>query len=48
MRNQSKSEEILAYARKDNLPLETLPLDVTNEKLISEAIKKIIVKKVPN
>ena len=45
MRNQSKSEKILAYARKDNLPLETLPLDVTNEKLISEAIKKIIAEK---
>lgn len=45
MRNQSKSEKILAYARKDNPPLETLPLDVTNEKLISEAIKKIIAEK---
>jgi NAD(P)-dependent dehydrogenase (short-subunit alcohol dehydrogenase family) len=34
MRNQSKSEEILANARKDNLPLKTLHLDVTNEKSI--------------
>ena len=45
MRNQSKSEEILANARKDNLPLKTLHLDVTNEKSILEAIKKIIAEK---
>lgn len=42
MRNQSKSEEILTYARQDNLPLKTLYLDVTNEKSILEGIKKII------
>jgi NAD(P)-dependent dehydrogenase (short-subunit alcohol dehydrogenase family) len=42
MRNLSKSEGILDYAKKENLPLETLGLDVTNEKSISEAIKKII------
>lgn len=42
MRNLSKSEGILEYAKKENLPLETLGLDVTNEKSISEAIKKII------
>ena len=45
MRNQSKSEEILANARKDNLPLKTLHLDVTNEKSILDAIKKIIAEK---
>lgn len=45
MRNQSKSEEILTYARKDNLPLKTLYLDVTNEKSILESIKKIIAEK---
>jgi NAD(P)-dependent dehydrogenase (short-subunit alcohol dehydrogenase family) len=45
MRNQSKSEEILANAKKDNLPLKTLHLDVTNEKSILEAIKKIIAEK---
>jgi NAD(P)-dependent dehydrogenase (short-subunit alcohol dehydrogenase family) len=45
MRNQSKSEEILALARNDNLPLKTLHLDVTNEKSILEAIKKIIAEK---
>ncbi|MGA7900431.1 MAG: SDR family NAD(P)-dependent oxidoreductase [Nitrososphaeraceae archaeon] len=37
MRNLSKSEEILDYARKDHLPLETLRLDVTDEQSISEA-----------
>jgi NAD(P)-dependent dehydrogenase (short-subunit alcohol dehydrogenase family) len=45
MRNQSKSEKILANARKDNLPLKTLHLDVTNEKSILDAIKKIIAEK---
>ena len=45
MRNLSKSEEILDYARKDNLPLETLRLDVTDEQSISEAIDEIIGKK---
>lgn len=45
MRNQNKSEEILANARKDDLPLKILHLDVTNEKSILEAIKKIIAEK---
>jgi NAD(P)-dependent dehydrogenase (short-subunit alcohol dehydrogenase family) len=45
MRNQSKSEEILANARKDNLPLKILHLDVTNEKSILDGIKKIIAEK---
>jgi NAD(P)-dependent dehydrogenase (short-subunit alcohol dehydrogenase family) len=45
MRNQSKSDEILAYARNNNLPLKTLHLDVTNEKSILESIKKIIAEK---
>jgi NAD(P)-dependent dehydrogenase (short-subunit alcohol dehydrogenase family) len=45
MRNQSKSEEILANTRKDNLPLKTLLLDVTNEKSILDVIKKIIAEK---
>ena len=45
MRNLSKSEEILDYARKDNLPLETLRLDVTDEQSILEAIDEIIGKK---
>jgi NAD(P)-dependent dehydrogenase (short-subunit alcohol dehydrogenase family) len=42
MRNLSKSEEILDRARKDNLPLETLRLDVTDEESISETIDEII------
>ena len=45
MRNLSKSEEILDYARKDNLPLETLRLDISDEQSISEAIDEIIGKK---
>ena len=45
MRNLSKSEEILACARNDNLQLETLRLDVTDEGSISEAIDMIIDKK---
>jgi NAD(P)-dependent dehydrogenase (short-subunit alcohol dehydrogenase family) len=42
MRNLSKSKEILGYARKDNLPLKILQLDVTNKESISEAVEKII------
>jgi NAD(P)-dependent dehydrogenase (short-subunit alcohol dehydrogenase family) len=45
MRNQSKSEEILGHTKKDNLPLETLHLDVTDEKSISEAIDEVIAEK---
>lgn len=45
MRNLSKSEEILDYARKDNLPLETLRLDISDEQSISEAIDEITGKK---
>jgi short-subunit dehydrogenase len=45
MRNLSKSEEILGYARKDNLPLKTLRLDITDEESILRAIDKIIVEK---
>ena len=42
MRKLSKSVEILNHAKKESLPLETLGLDVTNEKSISKAIEKII------
>jgi NAD(P)-dependent dehydrogenase (short-subunit alcohol dehydrogenase family) len=45
MRNLSKSDEILGYARKDNLPLKILRLDVADEESISEAIDKIISEK---
>jgi NAD(P)-dependent dehydrogenase (short-subunit alcohol dehydrogenase family) len=45
MRNQSKSKEIFGKAIKDNLPVETLHLDVTDEKSISETIAKIIAEK---
>ena len=45
MHNLSKSDEILGYARKDNLPLKILRLDVADEESISEAIDKIISEK---
>lgn len=45
MRNLRKSDEMLVYARKDNLPLKILRLDVTDEESISEAIDKIISEK---
>ncbi|MGH9965612.1 MAG: SDR family oxidoreductase [Nitrososphaeraceae archaeon] len=45
MRNLNKSNEILDYARKDNLPLKVLRLDVTDEESISDAIDKIISEK---
>ena len=45
MRNLSKSKEILDYAKRDNLPLMVLHLDVTDEKSISGAIDKIIAEK---
>jgi NAD(P)-dependent dehydrogenase (short-subunit alcohol dehydrogenase family) len=45
MRNQSKSKEIFGKAIKDNLPVETLHLDVTDEKSISDIIEKIIAEK---
>jgi NAD(P)-dependent dehydrogenase (short-subunit alcohol dehydrogenase family) len=45
MRNLSKSEEMLACTRKDNLQLETRRLDVTDEGSVSEAIDMIIDKK---
>ena len=45
MRNLSKSGEILGYAKRDNLPLKTLRLDITDEESISGAIDKIIAEK---
>lgn len=45
MRNLSKSNEILGYAGKENLPLKILCLDVTDEESISESIDKIISEK---
>lgn len=42
MRNLSKSGNILGRARKDNLPLKTLRLDVTDEESISETIGNIV------
>jgi NAD(P)-dependent dehydrogenase (short-subunit alcohol dehydrogenase family) len=45
LRNLSKSNEILGYAKKDNLPLQILHLDVTDKDSTSEAVDKIIAEK---
>src|SRR5262245_23351409 len=45
MRNLSKSGEILGYAKRDNLPIKMLRLDITDEESISRAIDKIIAEK---
>lgn len=45
MRNVSKSEKIVENAKKENLPVEVIELDVDNEKSIVEVIKKIISEK---
>ena len=45
MRNVSKSEKIVKNAKKENLPIEIIELDVDNEKSIVEVIKKIISEK---
>jgi NAD(P)-dependent dehydrogenase (short-subunit alcohol dehydrogenase family) len=42
MLNLSKSAKILSCAKKENLLLEILGLDVTNERSISEAVEKVI------
>lgn len=42
MRNLSKSGDILGRARKDNLPIKILRLDVTDEESISETIGNIV------
>jgi short-subunit dehydrogenase len=45
MRNQGKSNKILGHAKRDNLPLKILLLDVTDEESITEAMDKIIIVK---
>ena len=45
MRDLKKSEKILEIAKKENLSLETIQLDVDDEKSIKEAVKKIIADK---
>jgi len=41
MRNLEKSKQILEVAEKENLPLHTVKLDVTDEKSVNDAIKTI-------
>jgi len=45
VRNTKKSEKILEIAKKENLKIEVIELDVDNEKSINDAIEKIISKK---
>ena len=45
MRDLKKSKKILEIAKKENLSLETIQLDVDDEKSIKEAVKKIIADK---
>jgi len=44
MRNLDKSSKIVDIAQKDNLPLEVLLLDVTDDKSVKDAINTIAVK----
>jgi NAD(P)-dependent dehydrogenase (short-subunit alcohol dehydrogenase family) len=44
MRNLDKSSKIIDIAQKDNLPLEVLWLDVTDDKSVKDAINTIAVK----
>src|SRR5690349_23683170 len=42
MRNTDKSNEITDLAKRDNLPIEVLQLDVSNDKSVKDAINVII------
>jgi NAD(P)-dependent dehydrogenase (short-subunit alcohol dehydrogenase family) len=44
MRNLDKSSKIVDIAQEDNLPLEVLRLDVTDDKSVKDAINTIAVK----
>ena len=44
MRNLSKSKEIFGYARKEDLPLKILRLDITDEESISESLNLNLLK----
>ena len=44
MRNLDKSSKIIDIAQEDNLPLEVLRLDVTDDKSVKDAINTIVVK----
>jgi NAD(P)-dependent dehydrogenase (short-subunit alcohol dehydrogenase family) len=41
MRNLNKSQKINDIAEKENLPLKVLKLDVTDDKLVTDAIRQI-------
>src|SRR5438093_9574117 len=42
MRNLNKSKEITDVAKKENLPLQVLELDVTNDRSVVDAINNIL------
>ena len=42
MRNLDKSTRIKEIAKKDNLPLEVLQLDVTDDKSVADAIMRLV------
>jgi short-subunit dehydrogenase len=44
MRNLGKSSKIIDIAQEDNLPLEVLRLDVTDDKSVKDVINTIAVK----
>ena len=44
MRNLDKSSKIIDIAQEDNLPLEVLRLDVTDDKSVKDTINTIAVK----
>jgi NAD(P)-dependent dehydrogenase (short-subunit alcohol dehydrogenase family) len=41
MRNVSKSNELLAFAKRESLPLKVISLDVTNEDSIEQTIETV-------
>jgi len=42
MRNLAKANSIREIAKKDNLPLETIQLDVTNDRSVKDAVNKVL------
>ena len=45
MRNLDKSTRIKETAKKDNLPIEVLQLDVTDDKSVTDAILRLVTNK---
>ncbi len=45
MRNLAKANSVREIAKKENLPLETIQLDVTNDKSVKDAVNKVLEEK---